>query len=146
MRKIQGFTLMEMLVVLLLLSLLGGMMVPSLWDSWQQVKLDCAVQQLHRDLRWAQREAAREQHKVVVTFFRDREPYRYIVRFAGNPVNLRRRELPRGLDQLTTTTLTIDSEKRFQKNGHILLQKGAHKRYVYYYQTGRTRITRQEAA
>ncbi|MBR5319546.1 MAG: prepilin-type N-terminal cleavage/methylation domain-containing protein [Peptococcaceae bacterium] len=146
MREKKGFTLPEMLVVLLLIGLLSGLAVPLMMDSWQQVRLDYAIQQLHRDLRWAQREAVKEQCRVTVTFYRDRQPYRYVIRYAGNPVNQRYRELPAGLDQLTSQTLTIEPDKEFQKNGHIMLRKGEHERYVYYYQTGRTRITKAPTA
>ena len=71
MREKKGFTLPEMLVVLLLIGLLSGLAVPLMMDSWQQVRLDYAIQQLHRDLRWAQREAVKEQCRVTVTFYRD---------------------------------------------------------------------------
>ena len=146
MRNQQGFTLTEMIVVLLLLSILCSMAAPSLLDCWHQVQLDWTIQQLHRDLRWAQREAAREQRKVNVTFFLQKEPYTYTVRFAGATENLRRRELPKGMDKVYFTTITVDKNKRFHKNGHIMIQKGRHERYVYFYQTGRTRVTREATA
>ena len=59
MRKQKGFTLIEMVVVLLLISTILGLSVPSLTDGWHQVQLDFAIQQLHRDIRWAQREAVK---------------------------------------------------------------------------------------
>lgn len=142
----KGFTLLETLVVLSLMGLLLGFAAPSLMDSWQQVKLDCAIQQLHRDLRWTQREAVKAQRRMTVTFYRDKQPYRYGIRYAGTVTNLRYRKLPAGLDQTTLQTIMVDTDKTFLKNGHILLRKGAHARYVYYYQTGRTRITKAPAA
>lgn len=138
----KGFTLPEIITVLLLITLLFSFAVPSLMDSWQQVRLDCTIQQLHRDLRWAQREAVKEQRKIAVTFYRDRQPYRYSIRYTGTVTNLRYRTLPIKLDQMTAQTLTVNPDKTFQKNGHILFRKGVHERYVYYYQTGRTRVTK----
>lgn len=146
MRQKKGFTMTEMLVVLLLISLLLGMAAPSLMDIWQQVQLDFAVQQLHRDIRWAQREAVKEQCRMAVMFYIDREPYRYSIRFAGQTVNQRYRKFPSGMEVVKSQTLRIECDKRFHRNGHILLRKGEHERYVYYYQTGRTRITKAPAA
>ncbi len=142
MRRKQGFTLPEMIVVLLLITLLFSFAVPSLIDSWHQAQLDFAIQQLHRDIRWAQREAVRTQHRMVLIFYNDVEPYRYVVRYDGNPKNLRRRELPIGLSMPKMKRIFINVDKSFDKNTHILLQRGEHNRYVYLYQTGRTRITK----
>lgn len=38
--------------------------------------------------------------------------------------------------RIEAQTILIRADKRFQKNGHILLVKGTEERYVYYYQTG----------
>lgn len=56
--------------------------------------------------------------------------------FRGSPKNQRRRELPDSLRRIEAQTILIRADKRFQKNGHILLVKGTEERYVYYYQTG----------
>ncbi|MGM9526243.1 MAG: prepilin-type N-terminal cleavage/methylation domain-containing protein [Peptococcaceae bacterium] len=143
MRSEKGFTLAEMLVVLVLLTILCTAVAPSLYRNWQQATMDFAIQQLHRDLRWAQWEAGSKQKKMTVTFYRDRQPYRYVIRYAGQPLNLRYRTLPGSLDKLEAQTIIIETDKRFQKNGHVLLQKGDCKRYVYYYQTGRSRVTKK---
>lgn len=55
MKNKQGFTCVELLVVLLILSLLFCILLPSFGQSWQQISMDAAILQLHRDLRWAQR-------------------------------------------------------------------------------------------
>ena len=144
--KPTGFTLPELLVVLLLLALLYLMALPTLQHSWQAVALDGAAQQIHRDLRWAQQIAVREQKTVAISFFQDRQPYRYVVRISGQLPYLRRRTLPNGLTKLEAQTILIRADKSFQKNGHILLQKGEEQRYVYYYQTGRSRVARHGAA
>lgn len=144
MKKQRGFTLPEVLVVLALTAVLFTMVVPYFTQSWQQISLDFAIQQMHRDLRWAQRMAAREQQQVSITFFQDKSPYRYVVRFSGQTVYLRKRTLPKQLERMEAKTILIKADKSFQKNGHILFQKGEEQRYVYYYQTGRTRITKTE--
>ncbi len=143
MRSEKGFTLAEMLVVLVLLTILCTAVAPSLYRNWQQATMDFAIQQLHRDLRWAQWEAGSKQKKMTVTFYRDRQPYRYVIRYAEQPLNLRYRTLPDSLDKFEAQTIIIETDKRFQKNGHVLLQKGDCKRYVYYYQTGRSRVTKK---
>ena len=140
MRKQKGFTLVEMVVVLLLISILLGISVPSLMDGWHQVQVDFSVQQLHRDIRWAQREAVKNQCRMQITFYpKDRK---YVIRRPGNPVNLRKRELKIQLDSMDAGTIIIEKDKRIYKNGHVMLEKGGHERYVYFYQTGRTRITK----
>jgi len=144
--KPNGFTLPELLVVLLLLAVLFTMIAPSLGRSWQRVMMDVTIQQLHRDIRWAQRQAAREQCMASITFFRDKQPYRYVVRVSNKPNYLRRRELPDRLSKMEGQTILIQADKRFLRNGHVLLQKGEEKRYVYYYQTGRSRVTRAPTA
>lgn len=141
MKKRNGFTLPEIVVTLLLLALLFALAVPSLQQCWQQVVLDVAIQQLHRDLRWAQQMAVREQKRVTVLFFLNEKPY-YVVRYAGVE-NLRRRELPDRLQKIEAETIVIAADRTLGKNGHILLQKGEIKRYVYYYRTGRTRVSKQ---
>ena len=65
------------------------------------------------------------------------------MRYAGQPQNLRRRVLPDKLKKIETQTIVIQTDRTFQKNGHILLQKGEEQRYVYFYQTGRTRLTKK---
>ncbi len=141
MKNRKGFTLPEVVVTLLLLALLFALAVPSLQQCWQQVVMDVAIQQLHRDLRWAQQMAVREQKRVTVLFFRNEKPY-YVVRYAGVE-NLRRRELPDKLQKIEAETIVIAADRTLGKNGHILLQKGEIKRYVYYYRTGRTRVSKQ---
>ena len=64
-----GFTLIEMLLVLVLLSLLCSLAIPSLVHNWRSVQMDCAIQQLHRDIRWAQRAAEKEDKRVTITFY-----------------------------------------------------------------------------
>lgn len=145
-REQAGFTLPELIVVLLLLALLWTMAMPSLQHSWQAVMLDGAAQQIHRDLRWAQQIAAREQKTVAITFFQDKQPYRYVVRIPGQFPYLRDRTLPTRLTKIEAQTILIRADKSFQKNGHILLEKGEEQRYVYYYQTGRSRVARRAAA
>lgn len=143
--KQAGFTLPELVVVLAVLAILLSFAAPSLLQSWRCVVLDGAIQQVHRDLRWAQQIAVQEQKTVSLTFFQDQQPYRYVVRISGNPTYLRRRILPDRLTRMEAQTILVRADKSFQKNGHILLQKGEEQRYVYYYQTGRSRITRQAA-
>lgn len=143
MRKQKGFTLIEIVVVLLLISTILGLSVPSLTDSWHQVQLDFAIQQLHRDIRWAQREAVKNQCRMQITFYSaDRK---YVIRRPGQPLNLRKRELKTKLDTMTASSIIIEKDKRIYRNGHVMLAKGGHERYVYIYQTGRTRVTKAPA-
>ncbi len=146
MRRKNGFTLPEMIVVLLLIGILCGFAVPSLVDSWYQAQLDSAIQQFHRDVRWAQREAIKAQRDIQIYFYLDKQPYRYAIRYNGDPTNLRRRDFPTGISDAEAKRIFINRDKSFQKNGHIMIQKGGHQRYVYYYQTGRTRITKAPIA
>ena len=138
--KPYGFTLCEMLVVLVILAFLTALLTPTFLDAWQQIRMETVMQQLHRDIRWAQEQAEQEQRQITIVFFCDKQPYRYIIRFSGQATYLRRRELPDRIEKMEAKTIVIPKVRQFQKNGHVLFQKGGWKYYVYYYQTGRTRI------
>lgn len=140
-KQTYGFTLPELMVVLIVMGLLLSMVMPSLTQSYLQLEMDAAITQLHKDIRWAQRLADREQTRVSIMFYRDSQPYRYVIRLSGDATILRKRTLPDGLSTLTAATIFIEPDKTFQKNGHVMLEKGDSKRYVYYYQTGRSRVS-----
>ncbi len=141
MQRKAGFTLVEMVVVLLLISILLSFAVPLLMDGWHQAQLDFMAQQLHRDIRWAQQEAARSQKQMNFMFIKSASSTIYAVRYTGSSTNLRRRDL-KAADKIVNQAIRVYPDKTFLRNGHIMLQKGEHKRYVYFYRTGRTRITK----
>ncbi len=139
-----GFTLVEILVTLLLMAAVMAFTMPSLARVWQELRMDLTIHQIHRDLRWAQEQAFRMHRDVTVLFYQDRQPYRYMVRMVGmGGKNLRYRTLPGNLDRIEAQSVQIFPDKRFRKNNHILLQKGAYQRYVYYYTTGRSRVVKK---
>ena len=144
MRK-DGFTIIEILTTVTLMALLLTLIMPSLKQSYQQLQMDAAIQTLHKDIRWAQRLADQEQKRVMIQFHRDAQPYRYVVTVSGNKVSSKEVKLPDNLAKIEAKTIIISPDKTFQNNGHVLIQKGAIRRYVYYYQTGRSRVTAKAA-
>lgn len=145
-RKHGGFTLLEMITVMLLLSCLLVCVMPTIQQSFYQVQMDTAIVQLHRDIRWAQKLADQKQCRFSVTFFQDKQPYRYIIQNVSDRVRWKTVELPDHLTNIEAKTIFIEPDRTFQKNGHILIQKGEIQRYVYYYQTGRSRVTKKPTA
>lgn len=143
MREKAGFTLPEILVSLVLLALLCTCAVPSLLQSWEQAVMDVTIQQLHRDMRWAQRNAVKNQRDITITFFSNGSTEYYVLRYGGKSEVLRKRILPNGVEIKERQVISILKDRTIRRNGHILLQKGDSKRYVYYYRTGRTRITKK---
>lgn len=136
-----GFTLVEMIVAIVIMLLLTTFAMPSIQQSYQQFQLDAAIIQLHKDIRWAQRIAEQEQEKVSIMFFQDKQPYRYVIQNVNNNAYLKTVELPNNLTHIKAVKIFINPDKTFMKNGHVLIQKGEIQRYVYYYQTGRSRVS-----
>lgn len=144
-RQDSGFTLIEMITVILLLSCLFMFVMPTIQQCYYQIQLDAAIIQLHKDIRWAQKLADQNQCQFSVTFFQDKQPYRYVIRDLGSNVLLKKVAFPDHLTKIKANTIFIESDRTFQKRGHILIQKGEIQRYVYYYPTGRSRITTRAA-
>lgn len=141
-----GFSLMELLTVLCLIGILTGMVVPSLNSIRNTMTLDYGIRQIQRDLRVAQQYAEKKNHKVIISFFTDVSPCKYVIREYGQSVYLVEGYLPNSLDERSVAAITVLPDRTFQKNGHIMLKKGNVSRYLYYYQTGRTRITREASS
>ena len=140
-KRKEGFTLLEVIVTVVVMSLLATLAMPTIQRSYNQIRLDTAIVQLHKDIRWAQKLADREQGQVSITFFQDKQPYRYVIQTVSDRIRVKTVELPNGLTAIQATTIFINPDKTFMKNGHVLIRKGEVRRYVYYYQTGRSRVT-----
>lgn len=143
-RKIKqeaGFTLIEIIAVIALIAILLTMVMPTIQQCYFQVQLDTAIIQLHKDIRWAQRLADQHQKTVTIHFLRTVPVYQYGIMMAGESQYLKKVYFPAHLTQLTAQSIVIESDQSFRKNGHVMIQKGDVRRYVYYYQTGRSRVT-----
>ena len=68
MKSRQGFTLFEMLVVLIILGFLLLLTVPNLMEVYRQKELQNSAVLLHNDLRWAQARAGSQQENIQVKF------------------------------------------------------------------------------
>ncbi len=141
-----GFSLMELLTVLCPMGIFTGMVIPSLNSIRNTMTLDYGIRQIQRDLRVAQQYAEQRNHKVIISFFTDVNPCKYVIREYGQSVYLVEGYLPKSLDERSVSAITVLSDRTFQKNGHIMFRKGNISRYLYYYQTGRTRITREASS
>ena len=137
----EGFTLLEVIVTMVVMALLATLAMPTIQKSYDRFRLDTAIVQLHKDIRWAQKLADREQGQVSITFFQDKQPYRYVIQTVSDRTRVKTVEMPNGLTAIQATTIFINPDKTFMKNGHVLIRKGEVRRYVYYYQTGRSRVT-----
>ena len=141
MRQTAGFTLIEIIATVMILSLLATLAMPAIQQCYHRLQLDTAIVQLHKDIRWAQKMANKEQGRFTIMFFQDKQPYRYVIQRVSDRVYVKRVELPNGLSAFKASTIIIYPDKTFKNNGHVLIQKGEVSRYVYYYQTGRSRVT-----
>ena len=141
MKQKDGFTLLEVVVTVVVMSLLATLAMPTIQKSYNQFRLDTAIVQLHKDIRWAQKLADQAQGQVSITFFQDKQPYRYIIQTVSDRTRVKTVELPNGLTKFQASTIFINPDKTFTKNNHVLIQKGEVRRYVYYYQTGRSRVS-----
>ena len=136
-----GFTLIEVVVTVVIMSLLMTLAKPAIKQSYTQFQMDTAIIQLHKDIRWAQKLADREQAKISIMFLQDKQPYRYAIQWVSGGTRIKTVELPDNLTGIQATAIFINPDKTFMKNGHVLIRKGEIRRYVYYYQTGRSRVT-----
>jgi len=63
-----GFTLLELVAVLALMTLLMGLVLPSLFNSWQREKTRAALRGLAVALRTARSEAVTSSHRIRLFF------------------------------------------------------------------------------
>jgi prepilin-type N-terminal cleavage/methylation domain-containing protein len=107
MKKESGFTVLELMVVVGILSILSAIALPSMirWSSGS--KLRDAVNNLRGDMEMAKIRAIRDNTDVTIQFFDDR----YTVTTAGG-LELRNRQLPAGvnIDLGATTFLDDDAD------------------------------------
>lgn len=147
MNKDDGFTLPEVLVVLVIMSLLLLLVLPDLGRQYEQLQLQTAAINLHSDLRWAQGMANATEHELQIFFERSngKPPYRYQIKdiTAGHQL-LKQVELPASIHQCYGADIYFRPHYGFQQNGHIQLGSERRCYYLYYYSTGRIRLSRQE--
>ncbi len=136
-----GFTLVEMITVVTLISLLLTLAMPTIHKCYIQIQMDTAIIQLHKDIRMAQRLADQTQKSVNIHFLRTSPAYQYGIVVSGEAQYTKRVYFPENLTQMTSQSIVVEPDRSFRKNGHIMIQKGDICRYVYYYQTGRSRVT-----
>lgn len=65
-RASAGFSLLELLAVLILMSLMLGLVVPGFYSSWQREQMRASVRQFAAALRLAQSTAITHRHRVRV--------------------------------------------------------------------------------
>lgn len=136
-----GFTLVELIAVLALIAILFAFAMPVIQQCFVQLQMDTVIVQLHRDIRWAQRLADQHQKTVNIHFLRTSPAYQYGILLSGESQYMKKVYLPEHLTRMTAQSIIIEPDRSFRKNGHVMLQKGEIRRYVYYYQTGRSRVT-----
>ena len=69
--RISGFTLMELIITILVMTILLGIGVPSYLKFKEDNLLQGAAQSLHADIQFARSEAIKRSSDVTVYFFRD---------------------------------------------------------------------------
>ncbi len=79
-----GFTLLELLIVLVVLALVACLAIPA-WFARSEITLDNAAKLLARDLREVQSIAAIKQETVRIEFLGDRDGYR-VLDSSGQPL------------------------------------------------------------
>ncbi|MEW6657717.1 MAG: GspH/FimT family pseudopilin [Thermodesulfobacteriota bacterium] len=87
-REQRGFTLLELVVVLALLTLMMGLVVPNMYGSWQRERDRAGVRQLMTTLRTARSVAATRHQRVRV--FLDLGAGRYQLEGSPRKVDLSR--------------------------------------------------------
>ena len=148
----RGFTLLELVVVLAILSIMLAITAPELSQALAKARLEGAAYQLHSDLRLAQQTAKREQCPVVLSLYPEgKSRSRYDIRLQPSEsvediVVVKQGTLARGIqvDYTGDTSVYFAADGHIMDNGHITLSQGQRRRYLYFYQTGRVRISAQK--
>ncbi len=73
--KVNGFTLIEVMVTVIILGIMAAITAPSLVDSWRQAKANEALNQLRSSLQQAQANANRLSRSCTVTVNSDTNDY-----------------------------------------------------------------------
>lgn len=144
----RGFTLMELVVVLAILTIIGAVVLPEFSQRLAQERFLSVVYQVHSDMRLAQETAKREQYPVRVSFKPVNKTQNiYIIYLQDDKQTLVKKvDLPPGVD----VDYSQDSEVDFMEDGHVKhngrlrLYQGKWQRFFYFYQTGRVRISAQK--
>lgn len=129
-------------MVLAIMGLLLAMVMPQMIGRYQLQQLEQTAYQLHSDLRWAQELAENTDDSVQVLFWLTGRKG-YAIRGVQARQTYKKVYIPSCLDTWEGQTLEFYADRRASKNGHITLGYKGEKRYVYYYQTGRLRISHQ---
>lgn len=141
----RGFTLMELVVVLAILAVMGALVLPQFAQRLTEERFVSAVYQVHSDLRLAQEAAKREQCSVKVNFYPlDKMQIAYVIYFMDMEHTLiKKAELPPGIkiDYTQDTFVDFGENGHVDHNGHIVFKQEKMKRSIYFYQTGRVRIS-----
>ena len=129
MKKMSGFSILELMIVLALFAILTAFAVPSLLTWRSEAKLKSAASMIRGDLEMARSMAMRENNPVVISF--NSTNYRVFLddgAGAGNPGDytrhaderlLRSRQLPAGVTIDLGKTDFEDDQTRFNGRGRI---------------------------
>ena len=129
MKKMTGFTILELMIVLALFAILSSFAVPSFLSWRSEAKLKSAASMIRGDLEMARSMAMRENNPVVVSF----NTTFYMVYLddgagSGNPGDyvrhaderlLRSRQMPAGVTIDLSKTDFEDYQTRFNGRGRI---------------------------
>ncbi len=144
----RGFTLIELVVVLAILTIIGAVVLPELSQRLAQERFLSAVYQVHSDMRLAQQTAKREQYPVRISFYPlDKTQNAYMIYLLNTEHTLVKKvDLPPGVgvDYVQDSAVVFMEDGHAEHNGHLMLYQGKLRRFFYFYQTGRVRISAQK--
>ena len=140
MKSRQGFTLFEMLVVLIILGFLLLLTVPNLMEVYRQKELQNSAVLLHNDLRWAQARAGSQQENIQVKF--QKQGYQ-IINLDVPKSEIRNVTLPKQIKIKQGSSIFFAETYAPTGNGHIVIGDERRNYYVYYYKTGRIHLAQE---
>ena len=146
-RNNKGSMLIEMVVVLAIIAILMTLIMPKFDVVFSKTQLESVTYQMHSQLRVVQKTAIKNQCPMKVSFYLSQENTIYYIKACdeyGRWSVLETGELEQGVQ----LDFTQDSDVFFyddgdMRNGHLRQFNESEQRYIYFYNTGRMRISHE---
>lgn len=143
-----GFTLTELILVIVILGILAGLVFPEAANIIRKQRLQSAAKEMVSDIRMAQQLAISKEIEVQLVFrnYESSLPNSYSIKLGPNyATNIyKTAELPEDISIIISKTILIKMDGSCQNDTVTLQNKNNETLFVVFYMNGRFRITGTE--